>query len=363
MKIHETRHIELVGNSSNDTWGHISLKYLADPKTMKITCQGETLIPESFNIYGEPIFSEETALLYTWRGRELSRNAENLSSYLPVEVSYEKREFTVPWTEFDTIEGIESSLKNLGTFHKMLDYRRLWHKARNKYLNEFIVLGRYYLDIFGQVLTITETEIPAKDVPKVCSVFYYKSLLSKNGFTSSYRALVPKKGDVCPCCGKKFTMTDLRKNVSFDLVNGKIAHETCKKTYYHHLEIDKLTRCLVDLVYDEKPKFDLLPNGYWPGLVYIPWFLFHTSNGDILIGWRKRVISIEWQENFKPFDMAIFSSEDVTKWCGDIGIQFKHFDSGILPTNVKRGIHAWGVDKAIEYLRMVKDVVNSAETK
>ena len=109
MKIHETRRIELVGNSSNDIWGHISLKYLADPKTMKITCQGETLIPKSFNIYGEPIFSEETAMLYTWRGRELSRNVKNLSSYLPVEVSYEKREFTVPWTEFDTIEGIESS--------------------------------------------------------------------------------------------------------------------------------------------------------------------------------------------------------------------------------------------------------------
>ena len=352
MKIHETRRIELTGNSPNNLWGQISLKYLANPKTMEITCQGEPLIPERFNIYGEPIFSEETAMLYTWKGRELSRNDKNSSSFLPVEVHYEKQEFTTSWTEFDTVQGIENSLRSLTAFHEMLNNRRLWHKAKNKYLKEFVVLGRYYLDIFGQVLTITKADITSKVVPKVCSLDDFKRLLSEDGyFSSSFSSLIPRKGDVCPCCGKKFTMTDLRKGTSFDLVNGKIAHETCKKNYYHHREIDKISRCLVDLVYDEKPKFDLLPNGYWPDCDYIPWFLFHTSDGDILIGWRKRVISIEWQENFKPFDMAIFNSENVTKWCGDAGISYKRIRAGTLPTCAKRGIHAWGTEKAIEYLR------------
>lgn len=66
------------------------------------------------------------------------------------------------------------------------------------------------------------------------------------------------------------------------------------------------------------------------------------------MGWRKHVISIEWQENYKPFDMnELFGTEDVTKWEED----------------GKRGIHAWGKDKAYEYLKKVLDVVNPGYSK
>ena len=60
------------------------------------------------------------------------------------------------------------------------------------------------------------------------------------------------------------------------------------------------------------------------------------------------MISIEWQENFKPFDMnQIFASEDVTKWA----------------ENGKRGIHAWSIENAGKYLAKVNKavVINKGE--
>ena len=92
-------------------------------------------------------------------------------------------------------------------------------------------------------------------------------------------------------------------------------------------------------------QFELLPNGYCNQdcCSHIPWFLFHTIDGDIIMGWRKRVISIEWQESYKPFDFdELFKTENVTKW----------------EKGGKRGIHAWGKDKAHEYLKKVLEAVN-----
>ena len=237
----------------------------------------------------------------------------------------------------------------------MLHRRRIWRRCTDDYLLKYVIFGKYILDEFGQVLTIIETG-KVVDLPPVCT---YAFFINKVGScSSSYTSYIPDKGACCPVCGKTFTINDLRDS-KFGLINGKISHDTCRRTYYHNKEIDTFTRCLVDIVYDEKPKFDLLPNGYCNRecCSHKPWFMFHTSDGDIKIGWRKHVISIEWQENFKPFDMAIFNSEDVTKWCGNSNI-YHAVEPRTNPTNLKRGIHASNEDKAYEYLKKVKETVN-----
>jgi hypothetical protein len=75
-----------------------------------------------------------------------------------------------------------------------------------------------------------------------------------------------------------------------------------------------------------------IPNGYCPCNVCPPWFEVTTDVGIITIGWRKRVINIEWGNNNY---LHLFKAEDVTK--------------------DEHGIHAWGYERAIEYLgRIVK---------
>lgn len=78
-----------------------------------------------------------------------------------------------------------------------------------------------------------------------------------------------------------------------------------------------------------------LANGYWPKHeTYAevrdasPWWLVRTQDGDLIqIGWRKRVIAINWgATEFK----GIITPDDVTK--------------------NEEMVHAWGCVKALEYL-------------
>ena len=74
-----------------------------------------------------------------------------------------------------------------------------------------------------------------------------------------------------------------------------------------------------------------IPNGYSPDYIE-PWYIVTTHKGPITIGWRKRVIQIDWSQSEIPANAEerLFSAEDVTK-----GSCY---------------IHAWGYDKAKEYI-------------
>jgi hypothetical protein len=95
-------------------------------------------------------------------------------------------------------------------------------------------------------------------------------------------------------------------------------------------------------------QFYKIENKYWPD-AYVeqkkndPWWLAQTEFGMIEIGWRKRVISIDWTNTgmkLKNLPNEGFlgeqgiTSDDTTKWPG--------------------GIHAWGYSKAVEYLHALK---------
>ncbi len=327
--------------------GHITLDKLAIPETVKVTLLGEPIIPKSFDYYGHPNFTKEQEMLYMFKEEELKR--QNGGEYTPLEaeIIYEERTFDVPRSTFDTVKGIEKSLLSLSDLNEMLQNRRIFHKAHeSEPLNEFMLFGCFWLDQFGQIMSVEKT---ARGKLKTNSdVEDYRTFRRNNseGFTLTSGGYdIPTSGSVCPCCGKTFTIDDIKNNPCV-YVNGEFYHDSCWRNYRKLTEVDKFTRQMMDLVYKSTDyQFELLPNSYCNQDCYshIPWFLFHTIDGDIIMGWRKRVISIEWQENYKPFNMdELFVTEDVTKW----------------KRGGKRGIHAWGDNKAYEYLEKVLKAVN-----
>ena len=345
----EKKRIELCTSGGDNTFGRIELDKCAIPETVRVFLCGEPIIPDSFDCFGQPIFTEEQGLTFMYQEDDLTRRNGGEYSRLKAEVIYEERPFTADRKSFDTAAGIRKSLSNLKDFNEMLDNRRVFHKLNQSggdKLHEFLVFGNYYLDQFGQVMELCSEDrgkLRTRSDAEAMESMWKRNAKKRVSFGMGSYA-IPREGDKCPCCGKTFTIEDIKNNPMVRR-NGKIYHETCWKKYRKLKEIDKFTRLMVGILYkDSDYTYELIPNRYWGGdCEEIPWFLFHTIDGDIIMGWRKRVISIEWQANYKPFNFEeTFQSEDVTKW----------------EEGGRRGIHAWGRDDAYKYLKTVLGIVN-----
>lgn len=323
--------------------GHITLEKLAKPETITVSYLDNEVIPCSFDCFGHPNFTLEQERLFAFKDEDFRRK-NGMDNRLKAVISYEEDTFDVPRTYFDSIQGIQDSLIDLELLNAMLVYRKVYRKIYETHLNEFMIFGCFKLDCFGQIWSIDRYS-KTKLISNADIESFETFRRNNESFSLTFGGFaIPKENSICPCCGKSFTIQDV-KSRSCIAVEGKYYHDNCYSEYRKLREIDKLTRNMMSLVYKpEDYTFELLPNGYCSQdcCSSIPWLLFHTPDGDIKMGWRKRVISIEWQENYKAFSLSeLFGKEDVTKW----------------DENGKRGIHAWGDDKCYEYLEKVFKVV------
>jgi hypothetical protein len=72
--------------------------------------------------------------------------------------------------------------------------------------------------------------------------------------------------------------------------------------------------------------------------MYDPWYLVTTRIGHIKVGWRKRVIVLDWERTILNNTEDLFPDENVTQ--------------------VPKAIHAWGYVKLDEYLKKLKEEGN-----
>ena len=99
---------------------------------------------------------------------------------------------------------------------------------------------------------------------------------------------------------------------------------------------------LIEDVFDNPIFVEEIPNEYcnrWY-CKHLPWFIVTTKIGRIKIGWRKRVINIDWSDSINQIKAEkLFPNEDVTKF--------------------ERTIHAWSEVKAKEYINRILELDNN----
>ena len=125
----------------------------------------------------------------------------------------------------------------------------------------------------------------------------------------------------------RYAVYDAVRNISEEIKasrNAKNPECQKQKTY----ERNELIGCFPGKIFVEE-----IPNGYCHDACcrHLPWFIVTTEVGRFKIGWRKRVINIDWSETIgtEPSN-SLFPEEDVTKG--------------------EKYIHAWSVEKAKEYI-------------
>jgi len=302
----------------------------------KIANIGDEIIPNSFSYSGSPNFTYETFKKYS-NGDHYTR--------VYVEVQYQTKKLELDEKVFNTAQGINDYVTDLKTLHHIMNIRSIAKNKKNLKLNEFIWRGTLKFDQFGQTMFMYDQEFHENTPNWV-----------KNGTVNAETfgcycerwcgtfKNIPDHEDVCPMCGKGWTIDNIVDYVTIEQRDYKQIpyHKDCLKIHNNDKQLKEFQNVFKDVYNLSELKFNAIQNEYCSCEKCASWFIVSTPDGNIKIGWRKRVINIEWLENYKVFKET-FDSENVTRGFGKYGDD--------------RSIHAWNMGKAIEYLSRVKESI------
>lgn len=332
------------------------------PSSIKLTMFGEEIVPTHITPDGIPKFSEEASLILYCK--EHFAKHGRITGTTPVEVTVnatyvEAEELICDEEKIDTLAGIQEAITSLDTFYELCQKRSIYAKNSRKTLNTFIVFGRVLLDERGYIRRldrirdhIYNLNISPEDLPVVCTKAEFDKYATTYECTTPFR--VPAPGEKCPICGREFTIADLYKALTV-MNTGlfqEVVHDSCKHEYEYYLELKTLLFDIVDQAYPNLCKFEILdnPNLLDKAHLHLPWVLVHTQSGDIKLGRKYDKITIEWQPNFKAFDIAgLNHMTSCVKWTSDASC-FTEIGAGLTCQTGVRGIAVSKVSEAVEAL-------------
>jgi len=267
---------------------------------------------------------------------------------------------------YNTKQGISGSLVSFEDFRKMVDARHEAYYKRKEDLQEFYVMGRWSMDRCGNTMRITDEFVPKEHIPDIDDVLAvdefwdviekYDRQTKPNVLTREERndpdfsyqdntrpyptsvgfsmpSNLPPPKSKCKLCKGGWTIDncyDVIVEYDYDDERFICYHKNCfvlEKTIDYETQFQGAFR----FAGFKHFHFKAIENEYCKCYRCTPWYNVETIYGCIKIGWRKRVINIDYSDLKVSPD---FSKEDVTKGEGYI--------------------HAWGWDKAEEYLRMIR---------
>jgi hypothetical protein len=136
------------------------------------------------------------------------------------------------------------------------------------------------------------------------------------------------------CVGERDGLGDwyvIQKDDIFPFIVTRHFHTKCYKEHIGDEEEMKFTECFTK-GYLNVEAIERIPNEYCGCDSCGPWFKFKTPLGVFKLGWRKRVINLDWSATGKDYE-HLFKTENVTV--------------------DKNSVHCWGYEKLTDYLRKI----------
>lgn len=232
---------------------------------------------------------------------------------------------------YDNEEAMRKILTDKG-----LDGLREIAQARAKSVGEcereWFVNGRVYLRREGSLWVVSDgvasdPEFSALGADKRLLIDVQECLDTGVIQGWSCRPFSLPKVEKCSWCGHGWTLATVH-----DYDHLREMHGTCVGLRNLQHGWEQLQE-IVKRAEIPSNSMNMTSNRYWGSNdITGPWMLLKTPKGNIRIGWRKRVISIDWSALRVEVSLADLP-DDVTK--------------------DETSIHAWGEDKAVEYLRII----------
>ena len=144
----------------------------------------------------------------------------------------------------------------------------------------------------------------------------------------------------CPKCGKEFTIADIKNFATTEDSKCDKVHSSC--IYDCTVAVNYEQACtIVKTVYQEEFPSEIIKEYDEEDEKERIWYKYHTTDGDLGIRFKNRVIELKFFGNFKPFNPELlFKDEDITK---------KRLEDSKI-------IHAWGFKYAIKYLNIIAEL-------
>lgn len=241
---------------------------------------------------------------------------------------------TTPW--YDTKEGIQEAIdKGIAGLNELAKARSDAGYKRDERMSEWCILRAFTLSCNGNFSIIIEGA-PADHqqgykLDNVATIEEARETCG--GRWASTIARLPPVVEKCHRCLRGWDLRNIRDYHQRHRQDSPHIHETCYKLKAIDDEIEFFQDVLEGAGMIDCP-LRIIPNEYHSGLYANPWFIIESKWGPIRIGWRKRVINIDWSQSKMKHDGTVLFKEI--------------HDKGI--TCWETGIHAYGKDAAIEHL-------------
>lgn len=251
----------------------------------------------------------------------------------------------------DRATVIDAALSSYETFYALIQAR---YDIRNgcRDLKSWIVRGRWFLDTTG-IATIRwwKDVIHPGSLLDVVSYDEWERVFGRSFSFDLEHVHLPPPGTACPLCDGAWTMDNVHGAVCVreDSLTPRWEHETCASFRLEEASRTSFRAVLFAAGFPPGTPMRQIPNGYWRNAdrPVPPWWRVSSNIGEFEIGWRKRVVSIEF-------------STDHPAW---LDLQGLFHDQNV--TKERALIHAWSAQTASEYLKRIREefAARAAEAK